>query len=281
MSQDLSAIFQDRVNLYSVLGFSPGSLDAVRAVSTLQVRKQYRKLALQYHPDKNPHDTSLIHKFHQVSVATKILSDSRLRSLYDLWFERNLLAHHGDQERSELIQKLHKREQKPAGPTPPTWDLQALQEYGQGLRKLKHFHRPYGDWKTPAVDEDTPSTHPLYDSCTLRLLVENHRVIQDKHAFSDLLSAALQLPVHDVYYSSRNSGGDDSIVVYVVLRTPQDALRVLEWWHNSPDRGQALVLSYIQDLAPRAPRGHFRFDKLVELEPGISRTVYGDRAQQQ
>jgi len=47
------------------------------------IRKAYRKLALKYHPDKNPNDKNAADKFGKLSEALKILSDTDKRIIYD------------------------------------------------------------------------------------------------------------------------------------------------------------------------------------------------------
>lgn len=47
------------------------------------IKKAYRKLAMQYHPDKNPGDKSAEDKFKECSVAYEILSNSEKRARYD------------------------------------------------------------------------------------------------------------------------------------------------------------------------------------------------------
>src|SRR4029079_17984614 len=45
--------------------------------------KAYRKLARQYHPDRNPGDKQAEAKFKEVSAAYEILNDKQKRSQYD------------------------------------------------------------------------------------------------------------------------------------------------------------------------------------------------------
>ncbi|XP_023016429.1 dnaJ homolog subfamily A member 2 [Leptinotarsa decemlineata] len=59
--------------LYDILGVS-------RTASDNEIKKQYRKLAKEFHPDKNPEAGD---KFKEISYAYEILSDSRKRSTYD------------------------------------------------------------------------------------------------------------------------------------------------------------------------------------------------------
>jgi molecular chaperone DnaJ len=58
-------------------------LSVDRAASADQVKKAYRKLALQYHPDRNPGDTSAEEKFKEATEAYEVLRDSEKRSRYD------------------------------------------------------------------------------------------------------------------------------------------------------------------------------------------------------
>jgi molecular chaperone DnaJ len=54
-----------------------------RNASDEEIKKAYRKLALQYHPDRNPGDKQAEEKFKEVSEAYSVLSDSQKRSQYD------------------------------------------------------------------------------------------------------------------------------------------------------------------------------------------------------
>jgi molecular chaperone DnaJ len=61
---------------YDVLGVR-------RDASADELKKAYRKLAMQYHPDKNPGDKSAEEKFKEVGEAYQVLSDENLRARYD------------------------------------------------------------------------------------------------------------------------------------------------------------------------------------------------------
>ena len=54
-----------------------------RSASEDEIKKAYRKLALQFHPDRNPGDKQAEEKFKEVSEAYSVLSDSQKRSQYD------------------------------------------------------------------------------------------------------------------------------------------------------------------------------------------------------
>ena len=61
---------------YQVLGVS-------RNADAQRLKKAYRKLALQYHPDKNPGDAAAEAKFKEAAIAYEILSDPTKRARYD------------------------------------------------------------------------------------------------------------------------------------------------------------------------------------------------------
>lgn len=61
---------------YEILGVS-------KDVSAADLKKAYRRVAMKYHPDRNPDDKTAEDKFKEASEAYEVLSDSQKRAAYD------------------------------------------------------------------------------------------------------------------------------------------------------------------------------------------------------
>ena len=68
---------------YAVLGIQRGA-------DANEIKKAYRKLAMQYHPDKNSGDKQAEEKFKEVSEAYEILKNPDKRSRYDQFGQSGL-----------------------------------------------------------------------------------------------------------------------------------------------------------------------------------------------
>lgn len=66
----------DYKDYYQTIGVSKNSTDA-------DIKKAYRKLARQYHPDLNPNDAEAERKFKEINEAYEVLSDKEKREKYD------------------------------------------------------------------------------------------------------------------------------------------------------------------------------------------------------
>ncbi len=66
----------EKRDFYEVLGLSKGA-------GKDEIKKAYRKLAVKFHPDKNPGDTAAEEKFKEATEAYEVLSDEQKRQRYD------------------------------------------------------------------------------------------------------------------------------------------------------------------------------------------------------
>lgn len=63
-------------DFYEVLGVD-------KSANEQEIKKAYRKLAMKYHPDRNPDDPQAEEKFKEASLAYEVLGDAQKRSAYD------------------------------------------------------------------------------------------------------------------------------------------------------------------------------------------------------
>lgn len=75
--------FDPKKNYYDILGLAEEATED-------EIKKAYRKLAMQYHPDRNKGDKAAEEKFKEVNEANEVLSNTQKRQQYDAfrkgWF---------------------------------------------------------------------------------------------------------------------------------------------------------------------------------------------------
>jgi DnaJ-class molecular chaperone len=75
-----------------------GILQVPKAATDVDVKKAYRKLAMKYHPDKNPETPEeAAKKFQEIGEAYDVLSDLEKRAIYDQYGYEGLVNGVDDQ----------------------------------------------------------------------------------------------------------------------------------------------------------------------------------------
>lgn len=258
MNHELREVFAHRINLYQILKIPVTSNVELQSITLSQIRKQYRKLALDYHPDKNFENIGSETKFHEINLATTVLCDDLLKKTYDEWFSIHFLC---NDDRLKIVHRLQANHKEQVIRGTSENRLHKIQEHGQLLRKLKYFNKSYGNWKDFVFKE--PDKHHLSDTCTLRLELKQTNITRNEISLKKLVTDS-NISTYDIYYSMRNRDTDDYLVVYVILNTVDETLELLsEYKEKSP------LSEYILSISPSAPIQDFRFEESVNLDPHI------------
>src|ERR1700733_4049308 len=68
-------------------------LDVAKNATEAEIKKAYRRLAMKFHPDRNPHDGDAEEKFKEAKEASEVLSDAHKRAAYDQHGHAGVEAH--------------------------------------------------------------------------------------------------------------------------------------------------------------------------------------------
>jgi DnaJ-class molecular chaperone len=113
-----------KFNLYSTLGVKPKATIA-------EIKKAYRKIAMENHPDKNPNNKVAAKKMLEANEAYEVLSNPSKKKEYD----NALMAHlQAEIEREKL--KAEKQERRKTNSTKKTQNVSSDFTVGEQLKEV-------------------------------------------------------------------------------------------------------------------------------------------------
>lgn len=77
-------------------------LNVTKSASADEIKKAYRKVAMQYHPDRNPGDKAAEEKFKEAAEAYEVLSDTERKSQYDRFGHAGMRGNGGGQHYTNM-----------------------------------------------------------------------------------------------------------------------------------------------------------------------------------
>ena len=116
---------------YRTMGLTPDS-------SAEEIKKTYRRLAMQYHPDRNGNSPESEERLKEINEAYQILGDEEKRGCYDLQYRQPFQKYvfyegNADDDFIAVLQKF-----SPRG---------FVKKWGGGCRRMGSNRRGCGRWK--------------------------------------------------------------------------------------------------------------------------------------
>src|ERR1700712_2187051 len=68
-------------------------LDVPKSATEAEIKKAYRRLAMKFHPDRNPNDNEAEERFKEAKEACENLTDANKRAIYDQHGHAGIEAH--------------------------------------------------------------------------------------------------------------------------------------------------------------------------------------------
>jgi len=128
------------------------TLNVKKDASAEEVKKAYRKLALEFHPDKNPDNKQAEEKFKEISAAYEVLSDKEKREQYDTYGAVGRQAE--QQQYNDHLKDFQERMRQEFGGFSPRQNLRgddisksiglSFMEAARGCQKTIKIEYPYG-----------------------------------------------------------------------------------------------------------------------------------------
>lgn len=128
-----------KYNLYELLNIECDS-------NTRSVKKAYKRLMIQYHPDKSSDLEDEI--FHQITLAYQILKNEKIRKTYDKWLVNNTKV------KSQVdLKKGFKNDRNDIKKMFPRLPQDAKRRYNKKIIELEKKHGIIGEDNIPVVDK--------------------------------------------------------------------------------------------------------------------------------
>ena len=188
-------------------------LEVTPAATTLEIKKSYRRLALQYHPDKNFGNQLYEAKFKEIQEAYRTLSDFAKRQEYN---------------RQRNFDSLHnKARQKPS---PPPLTAQTIVQQTIDFRKKIANIDPYRMNKVALYDR----IQQLLSKQHIQLLQQNNDLRLNKRMIEEILYCSRHLPFVFVekicLQLTALCGTDNSLYRYIYSFSKE--IRIKSFWQK-------------------------------------------------